>query len=68
MEKIRRALRLIFLIFLMVLASVGLSITGAAPTLPKEKETYIEDESRSKKNKKKEIRNLEMKSETNKSG
>lgn len=68
MEKIRRTLRLIFLIFLMVLASVGLSITGAAPTLPKEKETYIEDESRSKKSKKKEIKNLGMKSETKKSG
>ena len=68
MEKIRRTMRLIFLIFLMVLASVGLSITGAAPTLPKEKETYIEDESRSKKSKKKEIKNLEMKSETKKSG
>jgi hypothetical protein len=68
MEKIRSILRLIFLIFLMVLASIGLSITGAAPTLPKDKETYIEDESRNKKSKKKEIRNVQMKSDINKSG
>ena len=68
MKKIRRALRLIFLIFLMVLASIGLSITGAAPTLPKEKETYIEDESRNKKSKKKEIGKVQMKSDGNKSG
>ena len=53
MEKIKRAMRLSILIFLMVLASIGLSITGAAPTLPKEKETVMEEESKSRKGKKK---------------
>ena len=55
MEKIKRAMRLSLLIFLMVLASVGLSITGAAPPLSKEKETFMEEESKSKKSKKKRI-------------
>ena len=41
-------MRLSVLVFLMVLASVGMSITGAAPVLPKQKETVIEDESKSK--------------------
>jgi len=61
MEKIKRALRLTMLIFLMVLASIGLSITGAAPQLPKDKETVMEEETKSRKSKKKqkkrEIRN-----------
>ncbi len=61
MEKIKRAMRLSVLIFLMVLASVGLSITGAAPPLPKEKETVMEEETKSKKSKKKKIENLESK-------
>jgi hypothetical protein len=50
MEKLKRALRLSVLICMMVLASIGMSITGAAPVLPKHKEAVMEDESKSKKN------------------
>ena len=42
-------MRLFAIVFLIVLASVGMSITGAAPVLPKQKETIIEDESKLKK-------------------
>lgn len=35
MKKWQRALRLVLLIFLIVLASVGIGLTGAAPVLPK---------------------------------
>ena len=61
MEKIKRAMRLSLLICLMVLASIGLSITGAAPPLPKEKETVMEEESKKKKSKNKKIKNPESK-------
>ena len=52
MEKIKRAMRLSLLIFLMVLASIGFSITGSAPPIPKDKETVMEEESKKKKKKK----------------
>jgi hypothetical protein len=55
MEKFKRALRLTILIFLMLLASLGMSITGAAPVIPKHKETIMDDETRTKKEKSSEI-------------
>jgi len=61
MEKVKRALRLAYLITLMVLASVGMSISGAAPVIPKHKETVMEDEAKTQKN------NEEEESEENQS-
>lgn len=41
MEKIKRVLRVLALVLLIGLASIGMTVTGAAPALPKNREKYL---------------------------
>jgi hypothetical protein len=54
-------MRLSLLILMIFLASFGIGITGAAPPLPKQKETITEEDVKGKKEKPKEEGDMEKK-------